>query len=254
MPYQIKRDSIMLFSASILSGFFLDTLFGANDLCSFISGRLKTFWCIPVIFGSAVILPYLYGHAPFSFYVFHTILCFFSLQIGQSFCSPTPAQPQTTQQDIKGTLEHLSIRYLDRCAVSILSMLIGGAPLTMLTALLCSVPSICSRIKPVVRYIPARFGAFFLMIVCGLLGYDLNNSRRIYQRDRKKHPEPEVGQVLSVYAGALHLCFPAQGALTIGNVDRPATSADIPTMKHICLSSSWFMLLTGCFIRLTFLL
>ena len=176
------------------------------------------------------------------------------MQIGESFCTPTPVLSEPTQQDIKTTLEQLSTHYLDRSAVAILSMLIGGAPFAMLTTLICKKVSTVDRIKKLIRFIPARIAAFFLTLVCGLLGYDYNNGRRIYQRDRKNHPDPEVGQVLSVYAGALHLRFPVHAPFSIGNIDRTATIADISTVKHIYLFSSWFLILIGCFIRLTFLL
>ena len=244
----------MLFSASILSGFFLNTFIGRYGLFASANKGIKKHWCIPIICCSAVILPYFYNHAPFFFYALHTLLCFGTLQIVKNFCTPTAPCVQADPKDIKTILEKLCICYLDFSAVPILSMLIGGAPLMMLTTFIHSVSSSDGRIKQIIRYIPARLGAFFLLIVCGLLGYDVNNGRRIYQRDRKQYSIPEAGQILSVYAGALHLCFPAQGPSSIGNINRPVTSADIPTMKHICLFSSWFMLLVGCFIRLTFLI
>lgn len=244
----------MLFSASILSGLFLDTLFGKHKLFSFIRNFLKSFWCIPFVCGSAIILFNFYGTSPFLFYLVHTILCFITLQIGEIFCASTPVYEQADPHTLKETLEQLCTMYLDSSAVSILSMLIGGAPLMMIVNLIVSHVSSDSFIKQVIRYIPARLGAFFLMIVCGMLGYDFNNGRRIYQRDRKNYQSSEVGQILSVYAGALHLCFPARQPFTIGNVNRSVVFADIPTLKHICLFSSWFMILVGCFVRLSFTL
>lgn len=155
---------------------------------------------------------------------------------------------------IRDTIEFLCMDFIVASALPVLSMLIAGPAFGLLCATVCALDGKqpAGKLSRLIRFWPARLGAFFMTVACGLLRYDFNNGRRIYQRDRKHHPDAGTGQVLSVCAGSLHIRFTGTNGQPIGNVDRPVVRTDILRMRDLFLFSSWLMLLTGCFIRILF--
>ena len=242
----------MLFCFSIICGALLNASFMQKRTALFADHNLHSVFCFPIALISLWFLQYYYRHDPMIFFVLHTALCLIVFLTDFPRLRPKAAS-EDSPECLYRELEQLAVCFLE-CSSIVLSMLIGGAPLAILTSWLCAAASSENIIRRLILFFPARLGAFVLIITSGLLHYDFRNGRHVYQRDRSKRIDSGVGHILSAYAGCLHLCFPTANNGMIGNVDRTPHASDIPTMSHICFYSLLFMLLMGCFIRLTFLL
>lgn len=277
----------MVFSFSVLLGFILDVLLGgrapfralyprrAAELGGGRRGQ-SLLLCVLLPAAALLVLIWLYDRNRIAWFFVHALLCMLAFETGavcadadtiarELLNSPaaarraldrlTPyAQSAASHEIVRETIEVLAGRTIDAAALPILSMLIGGAPLGLLCRGICllasPVPARRITLARLVRFWPARLGAFFLTIASGMLRYDFNNGRRIYQRDRRNHADPETGQTLSVCAGALHLRFTGKGGLPIGNVNRPVVRTDILRMRDLLVFSAWLMMLAGCFLRI----
>ena len=62
-----------------------------------------------------------------------------------------------------------------------------------------------AKLDDVVNWLPARIGAFLMLISGFLCGYDFKNGVRIWKRDRFAHSSPNSAQSESVVAGLLGL-------------------------------------------------
>ena len=279
----------MLFSFSILAGFVVNLLFVEFDflrsLRGFLSARRCGFRLQCFVLGvflpaaSLCFLLWLYARSNLIWFlarvllsalVFHTGGSLYaSSQIAETFVSSperalsmlsqisqTHADPANTDL-IRDTIEFLCADFITASALPILSMLIGGPSLGLFCSAVCVLADpdeseIAKKCSDLCRFWPSRLGAFFMTVACGLLRYDFMNGRRIYQRDRRLHPDAAVGQILSVCAGSLHICFIGRDGRPIGNVNRPVVRTDILRMRDLFLFSSWLMLLFGCFLRILF--
>ena len=276
----------MLFSFSILLGFVLNLLFVKfnfiRSLQQFLSAKrcpypMQCFLlCIllPSVFFCVLTWAYVQSkllwflvRALLSALVFHTgvSLAAASQIAGVFLSSPEDALSMLSRMKndsagspepdvLRGTIEFLCMDFVAASALPVLSMLIAGPSFGILCVAACTLDGKqpADMLSRLIRFWPARLGAFFMTVACGLLRYDFNNGRRIYQRDRNFHPDAAAGQILSVCAGSLHIRFTGTNGQTIGNVDRPVVRTDILRVRDLFLFSSWLMLLTGCFIRILF--
>ena len=242
----------MLFVFSILSGFLLYVLFAKFHFRFPDCTDASPFFAVLFVGLLTLLLRLLHDRIPFLFFAFHSAACFSCFPHSNTEPKPIPAQASKTehQRILRSKLEELIVKYLESFCLPILSMLIGGAPLAMLTKLMTKKLPRENPLSDLIFLLPSRIGACFMLVVTSLQKYDLKNARLVYHRDRDKHPFRPLGHILSVYSGALHLCFPTCNGRLIGNMNRTIVSSDISILQNLIRYCSWFMILFGCFIRI----
>lgn len=62
-----------------------------------------------------------------------------------------------------------------------------------------------AKLDDIVNLIPARLGAWFMILASLVTGEDYKNAIRIYRRDRHNHKSPNAAQTEAVMAGALDI-------------------------------------------------
>lgn len=242
----------MLFVFSILSGFLLYLALTKLRLCLNNFASASPFFSILFIGLLAALLDLLLSHSPFLFFAMHTVSCCmcFPFETPATVHDALTGSEADRQHMLRRELEQQITEYLEHFCLPILSMLIGGAPFAMLTKLLITKIPRESVFSEFLFFLPARIGAFFLLLILSLKKHDLKNARIVYQQDHGKHPFRALGHILAVYSGALHLCFPTRDGRLIGNRNRPVCSSDAIILKDSILYSTWFIILFGCFIRI----
>lgn len=115
-----------------------------------------------------------------------------------------------------------------------------------------------AKLDDVLNFIPARLSAELMIFACSLTGLNRKNARRIYIRDRRKHPSPNSAHTEAVCAGALEVRLAGDawyfGKLHkkpfIGDDIRPIEPEDIPRANRLMLATSALMLVLCLFIRI----
>lgn len=62
-----------------------------------------------------------------------------------------------------------------------------------------------AKLDDLLNYLPARISALVMIQACGVLGFDKENSKKIYKRDRYNHKSPNSAHTEAVCAGALRI-------------------------------------------------
>lgn len=117
-----------------------------------------------------------------------------------------------------------------------------------------------AKTDDVLNYIPARIGAFLMVIAGGLLRLDFKNGLRILWRDKRNHkspncayPEAAVAGLLNVQLGGTHTYFgQVLEKPTIGDSNRSIEIDDISKTINILYGSTamvWIGLLGSIAIR-----
>ena len=151
-------------------------------------------------------------------------------------------------------------------------MLIGGAPLALCYKAVNTMDSMvgyknerylyfgraAAGLDDAVNFIPSRFAACLLIWAAKICGEDSANAKRIWKRDRRKHPSPNSAQCEAAMAGALglRLCGPAHyfGEWVekpwIGDGIREAETDDIRRACRLDRAGSLLGFLLLCLLRL----
>ncbi len=115
-----------------------------------------------------------------------------------------------------------------------------------------------ARLDDVLNFIPARLSAELMILSSRIIGLNSKNARRIYLRDRRKHPSPNSAHTEAVCAGALEVRLAGNawyfGQLYkkpyIGDDIRPIEPEDIPRANRLMLTTSVLMLLLCLAVRI----
>ncbi len=117
-----------------------------------------------------------------------------------------------------------------------------------------------AKTDDILNFIPARIGAFIMLLAGGLLQYDIKNGFKVFKNDRKKHKSPNAAHGESVIAGLLGITLGGNniyfGKLIekpyIGNKKRKLTYEDITSSNKILYTTTIIIglgiLLTGVLI------
>lgn len=105
----------------------------------------------------------------------------------------------------------------------------------------CYFGTVAAKLDDILNWIPARLSALFMLIACGVAGYDKENAWNIFKRDRYQHASPNSAQTESVCAGALGLRLAGPTAYFgvmyqkpyIGDAKRTAETEDIRRANHL---------------------
>ena len=160
---------------------------------------------------------------------------------------------------IKATVETVAENFSDG-VMAPLFYLLGGAPLGLLYKSINTMDSmiaykskkylyfgrVAAKLDDVFGFIPARIGAFLMLISGGLCGGSFQGGWRIWRRDRYNHASPNSAQTESVIAGVfgVQLAGPAiyfgerYDKPTIGDGLREIEDADILRVNRIFLVAS----------------
>lgn len=117
---------------------------------------------------------------------------------------------------IKATVETVAENFSDGVMAPLFYMTIGGAPLGLCYKAVNTMDSMIgyknerylyfgrvgAHLDDVFGFVPARLGAFFMMIAAGCTGASVRGAFRIWKRDRYQHASPNSAQTESVIAGA----------------------------------------------------
>ena len=117
-----------------------------------------------------------------------------------------------------------------------------------------------AKLDDIANFIPARLGAFFMILSSFILKLNGKNALDIFMRDRNRHKSPNSGQLESVAAGALGIKLGGDsyyfGQLshkeTLGDETRKAEKDDIIKANKLMYLSSflafmWLMLISILF-------
>jgi adenosylcobinamide-phosphate synthase len=176
----------------------------------------------------------------------------------------------------KAAVETVAENASDGVVAPLFYMLLGGAPLAMAYKAVNTMDSMigyrneqykffgtaAARLDDLVNYIPARLAGLFMILASFLGGFDGQNARRIFRRDRYNHKSPNSAQTESVMAGALRVQLAGDayyfGELvhkkTIGDDFRPVEPADIPRANRLMYRTAGLCLLFFAAVRLAVIL
>lgn len=118
-----------------------------------------------------------------------------------------------------------------------------------------------ARMDDVFNFIPSRLCALFMIMASRLRGFDAENARRIWRRDRRKHASPNAAQTESVMAGALDVQLAGDAIYSgrvlkkpfIGDDIRPVAAGDIISSHKILNTTALLMFSAGILLRAAFI-
>jgi adenosylcobinamide-phosphate synthase len=161
---------------------------------------------------------------------------------------------------IKATVETVAENFSDGVMAPLFFMMLGAAPLAMTYKAVNTMDSmigyksdrylyfgrVAAHMDDVAGFLPARIGAFLMMLGSGLCGASIPGAFRIWKRDRYQHASPNSAQTESVIAGAfgVQLAGPAiyfgkrYDKPYIGDGLRNIEDADILRVNRIFLVAS----------------
>ncbi|MEG1760269.1 MAG: adenosylcobinamide-phosphate synthase CbiB [Hydrogenoanaerobacterium sp.] len=161
---------------------------------------------------------------------------------------------------IKAAVETVAENTSDGVVAPLIFMAIGGAPLGFFYKAVNTMDSMlgyknekylhfgrcAALLDDAVNYIPARIAARLMLLAARLQGFDYNNAKKIYKRDKRCHESPNSAQTESVCAGALGVCLGGDayyfGVLhkkpTIGDALRPICCDDIPAANRLMYATA----------------
>ncbi len=119
-----------------------------------------------------------------------------------------------------------------------------------------------AKLDDIANFIPARLGAFFMILSSFILKLDGKNALNIFMRDRNRHNSPNSGQLEAAAAGALGIMLGGDcsyfGKLchksTLGDEKRKAEKEDIIKANRLLYLSSFLAFLWFLFISILFML
>jgi len=172
---------------------------------------------------------------------------------------------------IKATVETVAENLSDGVIAPLFFILLGGAPLGFLYKAINTLDSMigyknekyfyfgrfAARLDDVANYLPARISAYLMIAAAYLSGLDGKGARRIYRRDRYKHPSPNSAHPEAACAGALQVQLAGDsyysGRLvakpTIGDDIRPVQPEDILKANRLLYVSSFLGLIIGAALK-----
>lgn len=109
-----------------------------------------------------------------------------------------------------------------------------------------------AKLDDLVNWFPSRISGLMLVAAAFLLGYDWQNSFRIFQRDRLAHASPNAAHSEAAVAGALGVALGGTSVYfgkemtkaVIGDEKRMAEDKDILRTNHLMLMGSFLFLVT----------
>ncbi|MBQ8189908.1 MAG: cobalamin biosynthesis protein CobD [Lachnospiraceae bacterium] len=106
-----------------------------------------------------------------------------------------------------------------------------------------------AKLDDVVNYIPARIGAYLMILASFIAGkaFDGKRAYQIYKRDNRKHASPNSAQTESVCAGALGIQLAGDASYFgkvmkkpyIGDAVRLVEFEDIKRVNHLMYCTAW---------------
>ncbi len=161
---------------------------------------------------------------------------------------------------VKATVETVAENFSDGVMAPLFFIMLGGAPLAMAYKAVNTMDSmigykndrylyfgrVAAHMDDVAGFLPARMGAFLMMLGAGLCRSSLSGAFHIWKRDRYNHASPNSAQTESVIAGAfgVQLAGPAiyfgkrYDKPYIGDGLREIEDADILRVNRIFLVAS----------------
>lgn len=116
-----------------------------------------------------------------------------------------------------------------------------------------------ARLDDLFNLLPARLGAWLMILATVVLGYPLKRTLRVYWRDKNKHSSPNAGQPESVVAGALGIQLGGDNLYggrmvskpTIGDaINQVSAEMILQTNRILQLSHGLIILLAGLILLL----
>ena len=172
----------------------------------------------------------------------------------------------------RAAVETVAENTSDGIIAPMLFLAIGGAPLGFFYKAVNTMDSMLgyvempyknvglvpAKMDDVFNYIPARISAFLMLAAGGLLGMDVENGWKIFERDRYSHSSPNSAQTESVCAGLLGLRLAGDawyhGVLHkkkfIGDPLREIVPEDIPLACRLLYGTAFLGLLVFCAVKL----
>ena len=171
----------------------------------------------------------------------------------------------------RAAVETVAENSSDGVVAPLLFLALGGAPLGFLYKAVNTMDSMLGYIEApyqhiglvpakmddLFNFLPARLTALLMLPAGGLLGFDVRNGWRIFQRDRYRHASPNSAQTESVCAGLLGLRLAGDawyhGVLHkkeyIGDALREIEHEDIPRACRLLYVTAAEALALGCCVR-----
>lgn len=136
---------------------------------------------------------------------------------------------------MRSTMETISENTVDGIVAPMMYMFLGGLPLSMTYKAINTFDSMVgyknekymdfgkfsAKLDDVANFIPARITGILIVIASMILGYDYENSLKIFIRDRKNHSSPNSGHAEAGVAGALGVQFGGRVSYFGKEVDKP---------------------------------
>ena len=176
---------------------------------------------------------------------------------------------------IRAAVETVAENTSDGVTAPMLYMFLGGAPLGFFYKAVNTMDSMigyknekyidlgraAARLDDILNFIPSRFTAWLMIIVCPLIKGDIKNAFRIWKRDRFCHASPNSAQTESACAGALNIRLAGDayyfGRLCkkpyIGDDNRPVENEDIKKANKLMYLTSVLSLIIFSVIRIIIL-
>lgn len=172
----------------------------------------------------------------------------------------------------RAAVETVAENTSDGVTAPILFIALGGAPLGFFYKAANTMDSMvgyknekyidfgrfAARLDDVLNFIPSRLTALIMILASGLLGLDSGNARRIWRRDRCRHPSPNSAQTEAAMAGALGVALAGDASYfgvihkkpVIGDPLRPIEAGDIRRANRLMYLTSFLTLVLAVGIRL----
>lgn len=95
-----------------------------------------------------------------------------------------------------------------------------------------------AKADDLVNLVPARLGAFLMIIAGGMIGKNVKNGLKIFFRDRKNHKSPNSGHPESAIAGLLEIQLGGTNTYFGNVVEKPTIGDPVKALSASCIADT----------------